>query len=244
MGSINTGDLREIVDFRLLEERQGLGKRSIGKAFERHGHQVFSVDWDKQFPDIDCYEDISKLSASDLKKMMGGISPDIIWASPDCTTYSVAAIGYHRKKNPITKELEPVTKYAQFCDNLNRHVIDRIKELNPTYWFIENPRGGLRKMSFMQDFPRYTVTYCQYGDVRMKPTDLWTNHPNPNFKPPCAKRSPCHQSAPRGSKSGTQGMKCSRDKAVIPDELCEHIVEICEGITDTPPVYGQLRLFT
>ena len=29
------------------------------------------------------------------------------------------------------------------------------------------------------------LTYCQYGDQRQKPTDIWTNHPQPNFKPPC-----------------------------------------------------------
>ena len=27
----------------------------------------------------------------------------------------------------------------------------------------------------MQDLPRKTVTYCKYGDMRMKPTDIWTN---------------------------------------------------------------------
>ena len=55
--------------------------------------------------------------------------------------------------------------------------------------------------------PRYTVTYCQYGDNRMKPTDIWTNHPCPKFKPPCKNGDPCHVSAPRGSQTGTQGLK-------------------------------------
>jgi len=31
------------------------GTRSIGKAFETHGHQVFSVEWDKSFENIDLY---------------------------------------------------------------------------------------------------------------------------------------------------------------------------------------------
>ena len=34
------------------------GTRSIGRAFEEHGHEVFSVEWDLQFKDIDLYEDI------------------------------------------------------------------------------------------------------------------------------------------------------------------------------------------
>lgn len=36
-------------------------------------------------------------------------------------------------------------------------------------------------MEWMRSLPRYTVTYCQYGDNRMKPTDIWTNHPAPDF---------------------------------------------------------------
>ena len=123
--------------------------------------------------------------------------------------------------------LEPVSDYAKFSDKLNVHVHELIAELDPTYWFIENPRGGMRKMMFMRDKPIYTVTYCQYGDTRMKPTDLWTNHPDPKFKPMCKNGAPCHVSAPRGSKTGTQGLKGSKERSVIPDELCEHIAEIC-----------------
>lgn len=31
------------------------GTRSIGKAFERRGHKVYSVEWDKDFENIDLY---------------------------------------------------------------------------------------------------------------------------------------------------------------------------------------------
>lgn len=83
-------------------------------------------------------------------------------------------------------------------------------------------------MDFMNGLPRYTVTYCQYGDTRMKPTDIWTNHPNPNFKPPCKNGDSCHVPAPRGAVTGTQGVKGSRYRSVIPNELCNYIVTICE----------------
>src|SRR5699024_693996 len=154
--------------------------------------------------------------------------PDVIWASPDCTSYSIAAISHHRSKNDETGNLDPVSDYAKFSDKLNEHIHKLITELQPKYWFIENPRGGMRKMNFMKNKPRYTVTYCQYGDTRMKPTDIWTNHPNPKFKSMCKNGAPCHISAPRGSKTGTQGLKGSKERSVIPHELCKHIAIISE----------------
>lgn len=202
------------------------GTRSIGKAFEKYGHEVYSIEWDKNFDNIDWYEDIGKITAQDIIDRFG--HPDVIWASPDCTSFSIAAISHHRRKNLETGNLDPVSDYAKFCDNVDQHVLDLIRELKPKYWFIENPRGGMRKMTWMQGLPRYTVTYCQYGDTRMKPTDIWTNHPDPKFKTPCHNGDPCHEPAPRGSKTGTQGLKGSIDRSRIPDKLCEHIVEICE----------------
>ena len=196
------------------------GTRSIGKAFEAAGHEVFSVEWDKKFENIDLYADILTVTAADILEQFG--RPDVIWASPDCTTFSIAAISHHRRK------------YAKFCDKVDQHVLELIRELDPKFYFIENPRGGLRKMTWMQGLPRYTVTYCQYeldkpvSERRMKPTDIWTNHPAPNFRAMCGNGSKCHEPAPRGSKTGTQGLKGSKERSVIPRMLCEHIVYICE----------------
>lgn len=360
----------------------------------------------------------------------------MIWMSPDCTTFSVEGISHHRRKNKETGNLDPISEYAAFCDKVNQHCLELINELKPKYWFIENPRGGMRKMTWMQELPRYTITYCQYnnpliqelifkmetkkcpkcgqikdigefyrnksrrdgfsvyckecilndsheyyeknkivakerlnawraknrdyvnerdkiyrkenpdiefkkqkkyrethkeklylkgkkyrgehkdyfynkarerkakkmevsdgtitlefeqylfdeqngkcaycgcdlnetgkhldhiiplskgglhtannvhwtcptcnlskGDKledewlkkeRCKPTDIWTNHPNPKFKPPCKNGDPCHVAAPRGAQTGTQGIKGSVDRSRIPEELCKHIVAICE----------------
>lgn len=203
------------------------GTRSIGKAFQAAGHKVISIDWDKRFQDIDLYADIGELTAQQVIELCGGV-PDVIWASPDCTTYSIAGIRFHRRKE-ASGELAPISEYAKRCDIINSNVVELIKELKPKYYFIENPRGGMRKMSFMQGLPRYTVTYCQYGDTRQKPTDIWTNHSDPQFKPPCKPGAPCHEAAPRGSKTGTQGLKNKVERARIPQQLCEHIVSICGG---------------
>jgi site-specific DNA-cytosine methylase len=81
--------------------------------------------------------------------------PDVVWASPDCTTYSIAAISTHRNG------VESKSDYAKKCDAVNMHFISLIKqylEVNPDMvFFIENPRGMLRKMPFMQEFTRHTV---------------------------------------------------------------------------------------
>lgn len=214
------------------------GTRSIGKAFDAKKHEVFSIDWDKSFDNISWYVDISNITAKDILDRFG--KPDVIWASPDCSSYSIAAISHHRQKNDVTGSLDPVSDYAKFCDTTNQHVLALIKELDPALWFIENPRGGLRKMSWMKDLPRYTVTYCQYGDKRQKPTDIWTNHPNPEFKPMCRRGASCHEPAPRGSKTGTQGLKGSKMRAVIPKKLCEHIVEISEDYLNNNKIFNLL----
>ena len=42
------------------------GTRSIGKAFEKKGHKVYSVEWDKNFENIDLYEDINNVTTKDI----------------------------------------------------------------------------------------------------------------------------------------------------------------------------------
>lgn len=180
------------------------GTKSISSAFEKAGWETYTVDWEKDFnPDLQI--DIGSLTKEQIIKLCGGV-PDVIWASPDCTSYSIAAISHHRTRDE-NGFLVPKSEYAKFCDRVNRHVLDLIRELNPKYWFIENPRGGMRKTKWMQNLPRYTVTYCQYGARTMKPTDIWTNHPDPQFKPMCHNGDPCHEAAPRGSKTGIQGIE-------------------------------------
>lgn len=206
------------------------GTRSVGEAFERRGHEVCSVDWDRQFG-ADWYVDIESVRPQDVMRRFG--RPDVIWASPDCTTFSVAAISSHRSLDENLGGGIPKTPYAKKCDRVDLNMVRLICALRPTAWFIENPRGMMRKMPWMQWAPRYTVTYCQYTrslppeSRRMKPTDIWTNVPNPRFRPMCKNGDPCHARAPRGARTGTQGLG-KVDRSRIPDELCDHIVRISE----------------
>lgn len=193
--------------------------RSIGKVAEEEGFKVFSVEID---PAFGCNMTMSVLDFPGIEG--GGALPNIIWASPPCTSFSVAAISHHRHKGG-----DPKTKEAELWDLLVLKTISIIEgylAVNPgLVWFIENPRWCLRKMPFMQRFKRHTVTYCQYGDTRMKPTDIWTNSTTWKPKPACKNGMTCHVSAPRGSKTGTQGLKGSKARSVLPKELCQEIIK-------------------
>lgn len=195
------------------------GSRSVGKVGDKLGMNVFSVDWEK-YEDIDLCIDVAKLKKEDVPFV-----PDFVWASPDCTTYSIAAISTHRNNT------EPKSEYAKKCDMTNQHFISLIKEwleINPDMvFFIENPRGMLRKMPWMQEFKRHTIWYCVYGDERAKPTDIWTNSDKWIPKPVCHNgNKECHHvPAPRGSKTGTQGRKGSYERSKIPEKLCYEVLE-------------------
>ena len=98
------------------------------------------------------------------------------------------------------------------------HTLELIRDLNPPHWIIENPVGLMRKMHWVQWIPRFTVTYCQYGDSRMKPTDLFGYPPRSWWPKRCENGDTCHDPSPRGSNTGTQAL--SRiDRAKIPYAL-------------------------
>lgn len=209
------------------------GTECLSNAFRARGHECFTVDWDNKFPSS-LHIDIMQLTAERILKDFG--KPDIIWAGCDCTTFSVAAIGHHRRKNPSNGSLDPKTEKAEFADKVNLHTLDLIKTLSPRFFFIENPMGGLRKMWYMQGIPRYLITYCQYGFPYRKATDIFTNHPKTEFLPPCKNGDKCHQSAPRGTKQGLQAVKGTAMRSAYPPALCGHIVDICERYFDLKPL--------
>lgn len=208
------------------------GSRSIGNEADKRNHDVFSCDW-TAYDKIDYIGDIGELTLKDVPFI-----PDMIWASPDCATYSIAACSTHRNKNKT-----PKSEYAIRCDEVNQHWLQLIKEwqkINPDLiFFIENPRGNLRHMDWMQEYNRHTVWYCQYGDDRAKPTDIWTNCKEWKPRPECRNykydkngdiiNKHCHhESARRGAKTGTQGKKGSYERSKIPNELCGEILNAFE----------------
>ncbi len=195
------------------------GTKSISKVFKKRGHETYTVDIDKQFnPDL-CI-DILDFDISMLPKEFR--EPDVIWASPPCTTFSVMTIP-HYWKNGKPKSWKTYIGLA-----IAKKTIEIIEELKPKYWFIENPMGMLRKQGYMELLPRKTVTYCKYGKNYRKATDIWNNAIQWIPKKPCNNGDSCHEEARRGMKRGTQGID-SIERAIIPRQLCKEIADVCEG---------------
>ena len=207
------------------------GTKSFSKVADDLGHDTFTIDNDP-IGNPDLCRNILDVEIDDIP-----FKPDIIWASPPCQTFSVASIGHHwtfGKKGHV-----PKSEACKIGLNLLEQTIQIITESNPKYWIIENPRGVMRKIinpifnrNSIWNNKRHTVTYCQYGDDRMKPTDLWHNIPSWEPKPMCKNGDPCHESAPRGSKTGTQGLKDARKRGVIPPGLFYEIFDVIAGVEE------------
>jgi hypothetical protein len=210
----------------------------ISEEAQKHGMTTFTIDW-KQWGKIDLVKDVEKIELSDipLPRKAG-------WFAPDCTTYTISAISHHRNGT------EPKSEYAKKCDKVNQHfigLIDQILAINPNFiFFIENPRGMMRHMPWIKRFTRYTVWYCQYGDERAKPTDIWTNSANWIPRPMCRnykydeqgkiiERHCHHASARRGAKTGTQGRNGSYERSKMPKELINEIIKSVLAVEAVAP---------
>ena len=202
------------------------GSCSFSDVAKEYGHETFTVDngldllTDDHYKKIDLVINILELNVDDIP-----FQPDIIWASPPCTTFSIASCSKHWTPPDENNLRYPKSENAEEGMYLLEQTIWIMNELQPKYYAIENPRGLMRKMLIMQPLTRHTVTYCQYGDTRMKPTDIWTNAPwTPRTM--CKNGMPCHESAPRGSRTGTQGLKGAYERSKVPYELCKELLEV------------------
>ena len=201
------------------------GTGSATKAFEAAGHTVIKVELDPYFEANE--RDILGLTAEGLISKYG--RPDFIWASPPCQKFSVASLWKYWAKSPNG----PIPKHPSVYEaiNLMKHTLKLIEDLQPVKgWILENPRGMLRKQEFMSQYPRQTITYCQYGDTRMKPTDLWGIVPNWTPRAMCRPLAPCHESSPAGTNAGGTGkLRNARLRSMIPYELGKEILEAING---------------
>jgi hypothetical protein len=189
------------------------GTKSFTKVAKARGHETFTIDIEPKF-EPDLVADIGQLKVEDLPVEMR--HPDVVWASPPCTYFSIAPAGFNWKGKGSV--YYPKTQGAKEAVELTKHTLMLIRELAPDYYIIENPRGFLRCMPFMRTLTkRRTAWYCSYGDPNCKPTDLWTNlvwSPLP------------HRS---GHKANWNVRGYPRKlRAIVPSTLCEEIIIACE----------------
>ena len=119
------------------------GTKSIGHAFEAEGWEVFSVDIDPS-RNATWTGDVRLLDPALLPGR-----PDLIWASPVCTQYSVCR---QRAKTP--RDLE-------WADSLVLAAL-RLQEALGCPMLMENPHSSLLKKRLMQGVSFATVDYCKY----------------------------------------------------------------------------------
>ena len=210
---------------KILDLFAGKGGEIRRPIIEALGHEYTTLDIDASF-NCDTTADIMTIDDLGLY--------DFVWASVPCEKFSVSSIGVYWNKDhtPKTDEFGFITENgleAVEAMKLVQHTIDLLQVTAKIGWVIENPRGKLRKMPFMQDIPRSTVTYCRYGMDVMKPTDIWHVGLNWTPRPMCHNGNPDHIAAPRGSRTGTQGNKTYADKSIVPIELW---LEILAALAD------------
>ena len=193
------------------------GTKSATKIWADMGHTVVSVDFDATFEPTIC-RDIAQVQPHELLDLTDGEGFLFGWASPQCTIYSLMNMRW----NTHFIDGEPATHEAVAQNYRVEYTIRLLNKLCK-YWVLENPRAMLRTQPFMRELPRETVSYCRYGDSRMKPTDLWGRFPRGWVpRPMCRRGHPDHTPAPRGSTGGTQGMN-SVDAGRIPFDLTHEI---------------------
>lgn len=206
------------------------GTNSFSAAFEKsRDWETFSVDLnpdglDEIQPDLEA--DILRLDASDIP-IPDGADAVVMLASPPCKAFSMAAAHHH-----MTEDVEPKTDFAKTSIKLIEKTISLADEIDPDFWFLENPMCGTRRVMRQKEWglgePTGTVTWCQYGANRMKKTDFWGEHPQSLTYRACKNGEDCHASAPRGSKTGTQGINSSVKRAAIPFGMSLAILEAVE----------------
>ena len=223
------------LEYVTLELFSGTG--SFSKVAKKYGATAYTLDTCPKANDFGYHTSGSILDAKpeDFPDQIGRL-----WASPPCEGFSIAAIG-----KSWTKELprRPKSDTARLGMQLLDKTVELIAALKPRFFYIENPRGMMRKVidpvfekHGIQNVTRRTVCYCKYGDTRMKPTDIWTNDLSWRPREMCHNykydkdgniihRHCHHESAQRGAKTGTQGSGSYREKSRIPAEIFQDLHE-------------------
>lgn len=143
------------------------GTKCVGKELEKLGYEVISLDFEEKFEPTIC-EDITKWDY----EAYDPLEFDIIWASPECKTFSIASGGKHRLKTDIMGFTQAAEEGNKMIDSM----LEIMKYFKPKKWFVENPRGLLKYYPAMKVLGEPTlVFYGNHGWAHPKPTHIWSN---------------------------------------------------------------------
>jgi hypothetical protein len=155
------------------------GTKSVGKVFETAGYEVISLDFNKKF-NATHTEDILTWDY----KQYPSSHFDVIWASPDCTTWSLVTGGKYRLKASIYGLNNQHQQKSTLGNNMVLRVIEILKYFQPKSWFMENPRGLLQYfpplIEFIEEYNANMnlVYYANYNNWGFpKATNIWSNLP-------------------------------------------------------------------
>ena len=215
------------------------GIHGAGRAFKDLGFVVIGVEYNEKLRDShlieydeDFFMDAFEIDKAWVDALIEKYGPCLgVWASPPCTCFSIASCSTHWFPPKEDGTRIPRTEKAELAVELVKHTLKIIEWTEAPYFWIENPRGILRKLGILDHLEHTCITYCTYGENRMKPTDLWGRfHEDWEPRPMCyngatAKGDCHHEPAPRGAKTGTQGLKGNALRSVVAYELTKDIGE-------------------
>lgn len=220
---------------RVLDLFAGMGGWS--QAFADRGHDVVRVELDERY-EAEVHADIL-----DLHPQLEPLDAhwDIILASPPCEKHSLMSVS--RWWDVDDNGFIPTAHESVHHTRLALHTLYILNALAPTAAIMENPRGLMRKVLPVK--PHQTVTYCRYGDTRMKPTDLWLFGASRDFyfEPMCKNGAKgCHEEAPRGSRTGTQSPQDYWMRSLVPYGLSQSMCDQMEQHLAGDLVPGRLAV--
>lgn len=208
----------------------GLG--GFSAAFEDIGTwEVVTVELEEKFePDIQAnVMDLRPFNLPDA---------DVVLAGVPCIDFSMACMDQKwdsdEGRNP---RYMPKTPDVAKSVSLVYRTLWIINELNPDYWYLENPATGMLRHIIGR--PTGVVHYCQYGKDYKKPTGLWGEHAPMEYCR-CSSRDKCgHAYNTDGDHGGlgsfSVGGPDSANRAKVPYELSASILQAIETAYDQPP---------
>jgi len=141
------------------------GTHSFTKQAQELGWEVISLDIDPKS---------GATITADILEFDYTIWPqghfDFIWASPPCTTFSIACAHLFSAE-------ERDRRAAGGCE-VARRTKEIVEYLKPIFFAIENPLASkLWSMGIFDEYPKKKLSYCMYGLPYRKNTILASNAP-------------------------------------------------------------------